>query len=440
MSYERIVRAFAVRPWAMLPSKLDAICAVIAARANGVQATEREIQAALALRKAGPAQPTKGAIAVIPLYGIVCQRMSMFSAFSGGTSLEDLLSAFDESMSDPQVSAIVLDIDSPGGSTYGVQEAFDHIFAARGGKPIIAACNPLAASAAYWLACAADEICCMPSGDVGSVGVYMLHEDFSHANAAAGYKPTYISAGPFKVDGNSDEPLSPTARTYMQKLVDDCYAEFVADVAQGRRTTPEAVQQTFGQGRVVPAADALKAGMIDRVETFDQTIARLQGRSGPVGNVKGRAMVAGSTTDRVAGVIPPDVSEHLAPKDTPWSRPNLSDFTDKSWDELTDAEKRHIAGHYAWAKEMPPESFGSLVLPHHRPSDGDVVFRGVVAAAGRLDQSEITAGDRPTVRKHLEKHYHQFDEKAPWELDASADERARLALVGVTMEMEARRA
>jgi hypothetical protein len=107
------------------------------------------------------------------------------------------------------------------------------------------------------------------------------------------------------------------------------------------------------------------------------------------------------------------VSEHLAPKDTPWSRPTLKDFTDKAWGDLTDDEKKKIAGHYAWSKTWPPEAFGDLVLPHHRATDGDVVFKGVAAAAGRLDQSEIPAADRAHVKSHLRHHYDQFGEAYP---------------------------
>lgn len=116
-----------------------------------------------------------------------------------------------------------------------------------------------------------------------------------------------------------------------------------------------------------------------------------------------------------AGVVPNDVSREKAPEDEPWEAPTLSDFTDKSWDDLSDAEKRRIAGHYAWAKAMPPEKFGDLSLPHHRPSDGAVVWRGVANAAARLPQSDIPDEDVPKVQNHLGSHYRQFGRTPPWE-------------------------
>ncbi|HEY8415330.1 MAG TPA: HK97 family phage prohead protease, partial [Thermaerobacter sp.] len=84
------------------------------------------------------------------------------------------------------------------------------------------------------------------------------------------------------------------------------------------------------------------------------------------------------------GVVPGDVSREKAPEDTSWSAPTLSDFTDEAWDDLSVDEKRRIAGHFAWAASMPPENFGDLKLPHHRPSDGAVVWRGVAAAMAAL--------------------------------------------------------
>lgn len=132
------------------------------------------------------------------------------------------------------------------------------------------------------------------------------------------------------------------------------------------------------------------------------------------------------------GVVPDNISTEIAPEDTPWAAPILSDFTDKSWDELTDKEKKDIAGHYAWAADMPPEAFGDLKLPHHRAKDGKVVWNGVANAAARLDITDIPEADKAKVRTHLGDHYHQFGKTPPWEQDNSNDKtvllKAKLAL------------
>lgn len=103
-----------------------------------------------------------------------------------------------------------------------------------------------------------------------------------------------------------------------------------------------------------------------------------------------------------------------------WSKPTLGDFTEDSWDDLSDAEKRRIAAHYAWASQMPPESFGDLSLPHHLPGRsgvGKAVWRGVAAAMAALLGArggvDIPDGDRKAVYNHLKKHYAQFDKEPP---------------------------
>lgn len=119
----------------------------------------------------------------------------------------------------------------------------------------------------------------------------------------------------------------------------------------------------------------------------------------------------------VKGVVPSDISTETAPEDAEWSKPTLADFTDKTWDELTDAEKKKIAGHYAWAKANPAEKFGDLKLPHHRPSDGKVVWNGVRAAMGALLGArggvDIPDGDRRAVYNHLVRHYKAFGKEPP---------------------------
>ncbi len=124
----------------------------------------------------------------------------------------------------------------------------------------------------------------------------------------------------------------------------------------------------------------------------------------------------GSTEKR--GVDPGDVSDKLAPEAEPWEAPNLSDFTDEQWSDLSDAEKRRIAKHFAWAAVMPPGTYGDLKFPHHRPSDGAVVWRAVANAAARLPQANLPSADIDKVRTHLGKHYRQFDRTPPWEEDS----------------------
>lgn len=271
--YSRIAKAVCSTPWLIEQVKFEAILEFVRLKVDGVEpfadyhaASPRTVE-------------NKGAIAVLPLYGVISQRMNLMSDFSGGTSTEQFSKSFRAALADPNVSSIVLDIDSPGGTVYGVPELGDEIFAARGAKPIVAVANALAASAAYWLGSAADEFVVTPSGDVGSIGVFAAHVDESGMEEAMGIKTTLISAGKFKVEGNPHEPLTAEAAAAMQARVDDFYSMFTSAVARNRGVKLASVTGGFGQGRVVGAADALKAGMVDRIETLDQTLARL-GASG----------------------------------------------------------------------------------------------------------------------------------------------------------------
>jgi signal peptide peptidase SppA len=206
---------------------------------------------------------------ILPLYGVISQKMNLMSEYSGGTSTELFGKWLDDSIADKSVGAIVIDVDSPGGSVYGVSELSRKIYNARGKKKIIAVANSLMASAAYWIASAADEIHVTSGGEVGSIGVIAVHVDRSEANKSAGLSVSYITAGKYKAEGNFDEPLDKEAKDYIQSRVDDYYSMFISDVARNRKISSAEVASKFGQGRVVGADMAIKNGMADKKSSLD---------------------------------------------------------------------------------------------------------------------------------------------------------------------------
>jgi ClpP class serine protease len=111
---------------------------------------------------------------------------------------------------------------------------------------------------------------------VGSIGVWQAHFDYSKALEEEGVKPTLISAGKFKVEGNPYEPLDEQAQTFMQSRVDDYYNAFIEAVALGRGVSENVVRSGMGEGRVLGADAALAAGMVDGIATFDDVLARMQ--------------------------------------------------------------------------------------------------------------------------------------------------------------------
>ena len=124
-----------------------------------------------------------------------------------------------------------------------------------------------------------------------------------------------------------------------------------------------------------------------------------------------------AAVELVKGVVPEHPWRYGKDEESAWSKPNLSDFTDKSWDELSEEEKRSIAGHFAWAPVNPPERFTDLKLPHHDPKTHAVVWRGVVAAMAALMGArggvDIPADDRKKVYNHLAAHYREFGREPP---------------------------
>jgi signal peptide peptidase SppA len=273
--YKQIVSLCASTPWAIRAEKLVAIKEMLTLRASGQRFTAEEIEARIGAGTAVKQTSSVGTVAVIPIYGVITPRADLFTEMSGGTSMQGFTESLAAAVADDSIGAILLDVDSPGGMTDLVPEAAAEIRAARGSKPIVAIANTDAASAAYWLASQADEFVVTPSGMVGSIGVFAAHDDVSAAMEQDGIKTTLISAGKYKTESNPFEPLSDEARAAIQERVDQFYGMFVKDVSKGRRVPIDSVRSGFGEGRIVTAQDALKLGMVDRIDTFESTVERL---------------------------------------------------------------------------------------------------------------------------------------------------------------------
>lgn len=278
--YRRILELALDGPWAILPEKLELISEVLADRVAGIRYDELEREARLAgvERQAALAGATsvivQGNVAVIPVYGMLIPRASLFAEMSGATSAESISNKLRAALADPNVRRIVLDIDSPGGLVGGIPEAGTAIRAAAAEKPVIAVANHLAASAAYWLGSQATELMVTPSAEVGSIGVIQAHKNLSRALDAAGVDMTVMRSARFKGEGNAFEPLSEDAREYFQARLNEVHAQFVDAVAVGRGVSPSAVRTGFGEGRVFGAEEAVRRGMADRIGTFAEAMDR----------------------------------------------------------------------------------------------------------------------------------------------------------------------
>jgi len=261
--------------WAILPGKLEAIAEVVRRHDAGERLPAPEIAARVGDGQDRGLARRSGSVAVIPVYGILTQRANLLTSFSGGTSTEILTGKVREAAADPSVTAIVLDVDSPGGSVAGIAELSGAVFTARRRKPVVAVANSLMASAAYWVGSQATRVVAAPLSMVGSIGTLMVHVDQSGADEKAGIKVSTVSSGRLKTEGNPHEPLSDEARAHMQSVVDEGYRKFVAAVARGRGIPPRTVRTRSGEGRLMTETDAMGRGLIDGVGTLDEQIRAL---------------------------------------------------------------------------------------------------------------------------------------------------------------------
>lgn len=281
-TYQHVAAAVFGKPWAIHRDTFDVIVEMVRFRAAGGELSADEIQERIgAASTRRGSQARAGAVAVLPLQGVIMQRAGMMAQTSGAMSLESWMRDFRSLVADEEVGAIILDIDSPGGEVTGIPEAAAEIRAARDQKRIVAVANSMAASAAYWLGSQASEFLVTPSGSVGSIGVYLAHQDESAFWESEGVRTTYVSAGKYKVEGNPFEPLSDEARAYRQAMVDDYYGMFVADVAKGRGVTSAAVRGGMGEGRMVLAKGAKAEAMVDGIGTLDDAIRKSLGAPKP---------------------------------------------------------------------------------------------------------------------------------------------------------------
>ena len=276
--YPQLVNAVFNQPWAILPEKLEMIADILRRYIVGESGSPIEAQTEHVSRS-----ENGGTVAVIPVFGMMAQRMNLMAAASGGVSTEWIGEQIDRYGSDNTVKTIILDIDSPGGEVFGLEELANKIMALREKKRVVAVANPWAASGAYYLASAASEIVVTPSGQVGSVGVVAIHTDVSEMQKQSGVQSSLIYAGKYKVETSQLAPLSDEARAGIQENVDRYYDMFVSTVARGRGIGKASVRSNYGQGRMIMAKEAVKAGMADRIATLDETIEkyrpmRAQGR------------------------------------------------------------------------------------------------------------------------------------------------------------------
>jgi len=308
-----VLAAIRAQPWAILPDYLVAIEAIAlraaehpalaAVAEDGHQ--ERLATAMQAIAAVGnPLDGTRTAmlrdgVATIPILGPIFPRANLVTSSAGGTSLDTLMRDFRIAQASQQVDSILLLVDSPGGVVSGLGEAADAI--RNSAKPVTAFVTGMAASAAYWLASQAREIVVDRTAMVGGIGVVatVSRQEATDANGRRSYEIVSSNAPNKRPDLNTEE-----GRASIQTEVDAIEAQFIADVAAGRRTSPAIVRTQFGRGAMIAAANAISLGMADRVSTLEATLQQLARRTAQTSAAGRRAWAAADleTRRRVAGM------------------------------------------------------------------------------------------------------------------------------------------
>lgn len=268
----KILDFYAGKTWAIQEESLQEMYAIYRARLERQELNLEIDVEAVSARAGKPLDNTRtvevrDGVAIIPVSGPIFRYANLFTMCSGATSIEVLARDFRQALDDPSVKAILFEINSPGGEVDGTSELAQHIFEARGQKPIIAYAGHLMCSAAYWLGSACDEIVCNDTASLGSIGVV-------GGVRVAKNKDTieFVSS---QSPNKRPDPESQTGKAQIQRHIDDLADVFINTVARNRNWTAEEVIQKGGAGGLKVGQFAVEAGLADRMGTFEGLIAEL---------------------------------------------------------------------------------------------------------------------------------------------------------------------
>jgi protease-4 len=216
---------------------------------------------------------------------------------TGGSSItpEEVISQLREADKDSSVKAIILRIDSPGGTASASTEIAIEVARAR--KPVIASIGDMGASGAYMIASQCDLIMCTPASDVGSIGVILGVTDLSDLYKKLGVKFTYLHEGVYKDAGGSQRPLTATETAMFQADIHLVYEQFIDIVAKGRKMDVAKVEK-LATGWAWPGAKAKDLGLVDKLGNYRDAVQE----AGRLGKIDGEPRIV-SYRDESLGAL-----------------------------------------------------------------------------------------------------------------------------------------
>ncbi len=229
-----------------------------------------------------PGADSSAKIALIQITGMIADADRPGLLRKGENPVSRLVESLRKAAKDSKIKAIVLRINSPGGTVTASDIVYREIqhFKRATKKPVVILMSDLAASGGYYIACAGDEIIAHPTTITGSIGVIIQTFNFSEGMRRIGIKADAITSGPNKATGSPFEPMPPEHRALLQGLVDEFYANFVAIVTESRPNLSPADLEWITDGRVVTGRRAAEVGLIDSTGDLRDAFAAAKRRAG----------------------------------------------------------------------------------------------------------------------------------------------------------------
>lgn len=386
----RVLSRIKSEPWAITREAMDSIIE-IAQREN-------ESPQAVAAKLGRPLENTydvevRDGIAILSVTGPMFRYANLFTMLSGATSYDLLARDFAKAVDDPNVDAVLLNIDSPGGEANGVSEFADMIYQARGRKPIVSYVGGNGASAAYWLASATDEIVIDDTAQLGSIGVVLGIQDTRERDAKAGVRRMEIVSA---VSPNKRvDPATDDGRAKLQARVDALADVFVAKVARNRGVDVDTVVKNFGQGDVFVGQAAVNAGLADRIGSYEGVLSELRAR---VRGGSGTIVAAGDSNqevhmDKSNGAPAADNKPStLTATQVVEQHPEAAEAIRSEAHAAGVAEGRTAERERVQAILGSEEADGRTELAHHLAFEGDLEAEKAIAMLGKAPKAEAANG------------------------------------------------
>lgn len=213
----------------------------------------------------------RGEVGVIYIEGTIASGRSA-SPFESQAGAENIAASLREAARDPGLKAVVIRLNSPGGTPAASQEIDNELQRLRkSGKVVVASMGDTAASGAYWIAAGADKIVANPGTITGSIGVFMETTNLEELYGKIGMDREIYKSGPYKDMGSTDRPVTPEERAIFQSMVDDIYDQFVEVVARGRQKDVAEVKK-LADGRAYTGRQAKELGLVDQLGDFHDAV------------------------------------------------------------------------------------------------------------------------------------------------------------------------